>query len=249
MSTITNGQTETLVPAPDEISLRPSLQTPNRHAELAESWRCPGAEYYDTLLWRIQSRLDSESRAGFLLGLTSCNRRAGVSTVAANLAIRAADHNLGPVLLADFNFHHPLLHSMLHSTRSMGLTDLIAGRAKLDDCIQSTSLPALSFLPLGDCEPLNRIRLTPEFVESFTAQLRLQYAIVVCDLPEAGQLGPAMFLASALDAALLVVRSQQVRRKWAQQAVRSLSADGVRLLGAVVTDRRRELPDWLECLL
>ncbi len=77
----------------------------------------PGAEHYDTLLWRIAPRLETAGGMGLLLGLTSSDRQAGVSTVAANLAIRAADHKLGPVLLADCNFRHPTLHTLLRKER------------------------------------------------------------------------------------------------------------------------------------
>ena len=82
-----------------------------------------GADAYDTLLWRLQPRL-GESRvksdgAGFLVGVTACDRKAGVSTVAANLAIRAADHQMRPVLLIDSACQQPAdYHSIRRGLRS-----------------------------------------------------------------------------------------------------------------------------------
>src|SRR5450755_1964631 len=69
----------------------------------------PGAEYFDALLWRLFDRREDVDGVGYLLGVTGCARQSGVTTVTANLAIRAADHGLGPVLLVDANDHHPQL--------------------------------------------------------------------------------------------------------------------------------------------
>src|SRR3989304_4178616 len=49
----------------------------------------PGADRYDALLWRLCACREDADNVGFLLGLTGCSRRSGVSTLAANLAIRA----------------------------------------------------------------------------------------------------------------------------------------------------------------
>src|SRR5450755_2708786 len=72
----------------------------------------PGAEYFDALLWRLFDRREDAHGLGYLMGVTGCARHSGVSTVAANLAIRAADHGLGPVLLVDANDQHPQLNRM-----------------------------------------------------------------------------------------------------------------------------------------
>lgn len=209
----------------------------------------PGAEHYDALLWRLNPWRETAGKAGFFVGLTGCSRQSGVSTLAANLAIRAADHHLGPVLLVDVNFQQPSLGRLLDAESGLGLADVLAGQATVDDCLQSTQAIGLDLLPMGGVDRLNRIRVAPQQVDAVVAQLREQYALVICDLPEAHVISDAALLAGALDAVLLIVRSERVRRQEAQQAVRSLAAVGVPLIGAVVTDQQRYLPPWLDRLL
>jgi Mrp family chromosome partitioning ATPase len=249
MSTQINGHVETQrssaeVVQPQTVTRqakhgRRGLSTPAR----------PGSDYYDTLLFRIVSRLETSDGAGGLLGLTSGSGAAGVSTLAANLAIRAADHGLGPVLLADCNFRNPTLHKFLNAARDPGLTDVLADQAVLDDCSQPTSISGLSFLGAGKIGHAHRLGVTSEQINALVPQLREQYALVICDLPDATRLGPSLFLACALDVTLLVVRSGKATGRATHQAVRSLLADGVRLTGAVLTDHRNVLPGWLERLL
>jgi capsular exopolysaccharide synthesis family protein len=209
----------------------------------------PGAEYFDDLLWRVESRRVKDDSAAFLLGLTSCRRRSGVSTVAANLAIRAADHGLGPVLLADFNIHSPALHTLLHAKHRSGVAEVLAGQASLEACIQATPIAGLQLLPAGTITRSDHLREAPERIEQLVSTLREQFTLVIVDLPAADHLGPAMFMAAALDAAILVVRSEETRREAAQQTLQRLTDDGVPLVGAVLTDRHCDLPTWLERLL
>jgi Mrp family chromosome partitioning ATPase len=209
----------------------------------------PGAAYYDGLLWRIESHRPHDDATGFLLGFTSSDRGEGVSTVAANLAIRAADHGLGPVLLADCNFSHPSLHKLFRLKRTLGVADILANQVTLDACVQPTPVAGLQLLPAGTSLRLQDLRTAPERIQELAATLRERFALVVADLSAARQLGVTMLFAAALDAALLVVRSERCRAHDAQQAVQRLTEDGVPLAGAVLTDRQRTLPVWLEQLL
>jgi Mrp family chromosome partitioning ATPase len=209
----------------------------------------PGAEYYDGLLWRIESRRPHDDATGFLLGFTSSDRRAGVTTVAANLAIRAADHGLGPVLLADCNFCHPTLHTLFRAKRTVGVADILANQATLDACVQSTPIAGLQLLPSGTTLRLQNLRVAPERIQELATALRDRFALVVADLPAASELGATLLLATALDAALLVVRSERCRAHSALQAVQHLSEDRVPLAGTVLTERHRDLPNWLERLV
>jgi Mrp family chromosome partitioning ATPase len=205
----------------------------------------PGSEYYDRLLWRLWSQQTRDDGVALILGLCGCSRQAGVSTLAANLAIRAADHGLGPVLLVDANLCSPELHKLAPSEVRAGLVDVLAGQASLRSCVQSTPVTGLDLLPLGGGAGSEAVRIDPQQTDALISQMREQYAFVICDLPIASQMGYAKLLAGSLDATLLVVRSACVKRQSAQQLVRDLSLDGVPLAGMVMTDRRAYVPNWL----
>ena len=242
-----------------DIDLKPELASgPSPRANGAEMNRArthaasaptvyqrPAAEYFDALLWRLFDRRDDADGAGYLLGVTGCARQSGVSTVAANLAIRAADHGLGPVLLVDANDHHPQLHRLMRAKSGAGLADVLAGRASLAAAVQPTCVPGLQLLSLGSASLLKRLRIDSARPEQLVAELRETYSLVLVDLPGACQMSHSHWLAHALDGTVLVIRSQRIGRGVAHECQRRLAQDGIQILGAVLTDQHTYLPSWL----
>src|SRR4029077_14299463 len=158
----------------------------------------PGAEYFDALLWRLFDRREDADGVGYLLGVTGCARQSGVSTVAANLAIRAADHGLGPVLLVDANDHHPQLQRLFRAKIGAGLADVMAGQTALANAIQPTRVPGLQLLPLGTAGLIGRLRIDSARIEGLVAELRETYSLVLVDLPGACQMSHSTCLAHTL---------------------------------------------------
>jgi Mrp family chromosome partitioning ATPase len=248
MSTQVNSLTETQVAASSSGKPQNTRRATKRTVTSTGIPNRPGAEYFDNLLWRIESRRTTRGN-GFLVGLTGCDPYSGVSTVAANLAIRAADHGRGPVLLADCNFHRPTLDTLFRSTRTVGVADILAEQAAVDACVQPTPIAGLQLLPAGTTGCLQNLCVAPERIQQLVATLRQRFALVVVDLPAADHLGGTLLLVAALDAALLVIRSEHARAQNALQAVHRLADDRVPLMGTVLTNRHRELPNWLERLV
>ena len=60
-----------------------------------------GAGPFDELLCRLQAKRDRKSAGCAMIGLIGCEERAGVTTMAANLAVRASELGFGPVLLVE----------------------------------------------------------------------------------------------------------------------------------------------------
>ncbi|QDU90002.1 Tyrosine-protein kinase YwqD [Pirellulimonas nuda] len=217
----------------------------SKSAESVMTPRRRGAEYYDTILWRLRSRVDQEPDGATMLGVTGYGRRNGVSTIAANLAIRAADHRMSPVLLVDANLHYPKQHRTFRMHDAAGLADVLSGSAPLEACVHPSSVDGLDVMPLGASHLLDRASVDPQRFQSLLTELRDQYRTVVFDLPEADEMRHALLFARSIDAAVFAVRSDAVRRRDAQVAVARLRADGVNLVGAVLTAKRRYAPAWL----
>jgi Mrp family chromosome partitioning ATPase len=249
MAIYVNGRSDSEVVATDSHVAERGEATAHGIRAPVETLPRPGFEDYDTLLWRLYARREMVGGASFLVGFSGCCSQSGVSSLAANLAIRAVDHSWGPVLLADANFQKPSLGGLLRAGDGLGLANVLAGQATVDACLRSTQTVELDFLPIGRLEHVPRVSIDPQQVDALVAQLRERYALVIFDLPEARALGNAAPLAGALDAVLLVVRAERARRESAKKAIRGLAADGVPLIGAVLTDQRRYLPRWLDRLL
>lgn len=216
------------------------VRTPIRGAM---TQRRRGADYYDTILWRVRPQV-MEPATGFTLGVTSCNRRAGVSTVAANLAIRAADHQLTPTLLVDANLIHPRQERSFRLYDAPGLADILAGECEVEEGIHPSGVSGLSVMPLGSVGLIDRASVDYERLSALLTELRSDFATTIFDLPEVRHLRHSLLIAQQVDAALLVLRSEKTRRKVAQAAVARLTADNVNVVGSVVTQSKNYMPRW-----
>lgn len=231
----------------DELSLEePGPQTLKVSPPVAAlTTRRRGAEFYDTLLWRVRSRADADAEDSLLVGVTAGARRSGVSTVAANLAIRAADHHMAPALLVDANLTHPRVQRVFRLQNVRGLADVLSGGCALEEALHTTRVDGLEVLPMGTPSLLDRLSVEPQRVAALLQQLRERYRFVVFDLPEAEQLRNALLFARSVDTALFVIRSESIDRSVARLAIDHLRQDGVPLAGAVVTCKRQYAPKWL----
>jgi Mrp family chromosome partitioning ATPase len=204
-----------------------------------------GAEPYDGLLWRLQARQSADTGRAMTLGLIGCERRVGVTTVAANLAVRASELQLGPVLLVETNYAAPRFGRMWKLSAGPGLAQLLSGEASYGDCLRPGPGPDLAVLPAG-AVPRGQTSLWEQGgVEALLAEACTDYRLVVFDLPAADDLREMLLVAKQLDQVLLVVRSESTRQRYAEKVADRLVEDGVPLSGAVLNRQRTYVPRWL----
>ncbi len=208
-----------------------------------------GAEAYDTLLWRLQPRLEASRErndgAGFLVGVTSCGRRSGVSTVAANLAIRASDHRMRPVLLIDAAVQQPTVGRQFRLLDARGLADALAGRCSVTEAIHPTSIDGLDVMPVGTAGLMDRVGFDYQLVEAIVGGLRESHQMVIFDLPQVSELHSMLLVARRLDAVILAIRHETTSASTLESATSQLQADGVNLVGSVVCAHKQYVPSWL----
>lgn len=199
----------------------------------------------DTLLWRLRARADFHPGHAFVVGLTSLCRKSGVSTTVANLAVRASDHNMGPVLLIDGNIGAPRVHRIFRCKGKVGITDVLTGSSSPSEALQKTRVDGLDILPLGASGRLDGSRILPQNYAELITWARQHYQLVFVDLPAVDELRHSLMLARLTDTTLLAVRSEAVHRREAQDAVERLKADGVNLGGCLLTRKRIYTPRFL----
>lgn len=208
-----------------------------------------GADVYDALLWRLDARLESiepvDTDAATLVGVTSCDRRAGVSTVAANLAIRAADHCMGPVLLIDASTERPVIGPKFGLKKAIGLADVLAQRCDVSDAAHASGVQGLDVMPIGAPGLIEQVGLAPESIDALFNGVRESYELVFVDLPAAGQMCQMLLLARRLDATILTVRSEATRRSDVERTAAQLRGDGVPIAGSVLVRQKQYVPRWL----
>lgn len=203
-----------------------------------------GADPYDAIVWRLKAS-DANPGDGFVVGILGCHRRSGATTVAANTAIRFADHGLGPVLLVECTPVSPRLAKAFRLGSVAGLSDAVTGRTDPSECIHATRVDGLDVMPLGSKQSLGNPSAIAGQFAALLSEVRSEYSVVMLDLPPADKtLEGLLPIAQQADAALLVLRSEGTRRRVASGSLEKLRQDGVAVLGSVVTRRKTFSSRW-----
>src|SRR5438132_10705791 len=106
------------------------------------------AEQYRALRTRVV-HADNGAPVHVLL-VTSPGRGEGKSVTAANLALAMAQEYQQRICVVDANLRHPHLHRLFDLAEAPGLTDVLIGRASLDDALVTLDEHHITVLPAGD---------------------------------------------------------------------------------------------------
>lgn len=81
--------------------------------------------------------------------IASASHGEGTSTVTAQLAVCLAKHGTGLILAGDLNLEEPKLHELLEVDNRGGVLEVLNGKTKLNEGLQTTKLHNLSVLTSG----------------------------------------------------------------------------------------------------
>lgn len=182
------------------------------------------------------SLLSAFDRVGSVaLTVTSPGPGDGKSFISSNLALACAASGLRTILL-DGDLRRGTLFRQLAAQKGPGLADYLRGKARLDEVLQATSFPCLTFIARGA-----RGNDSPELLESMgmrhlIGDLKTRYDVVICDSPPLGAGVDSTVLAGVTGSLLLVVRTGRSARSVAQTSLEILRRLPIRLLGAVLND-------------
>jgi len=202
-------------------------------------------DHYDAILRRIHSLTDNVTGSLKTIGITACARGAGVSTVASNLAIVAAQSQMESVLLIDTNYDHPSLHRNFGIDLAPGFAELFNEHNELKHYIHKSPFPKLDILPAGRKLHNQGVNFSTPLLRTLHETVRKEYELVVFDLPAVTTINRCLDVAGFLDGILLVVEAEKVRSQVALKATDQLRMAKANLLGAVFNKRRNHLPGWL----
>ncbi len=165
--------------------------------------------------------------------VTSSGPREGKSSISANLAVAEAEAGKR-VILVDCDLRRPTVNKTFGFNRKPGFTELVTGKASLDDVIMDTSIERLSIIPSGHI-PHN----PAEIIESAARIGLIEKILEKCDLviidsPPAAVVTDAVVLAPVVDSVLLVVRSGRIQKKVVEGVWQKLNRSGGHLCGAVI---------------
>ena len=203
----------------------------------AEMPRSPVAEAFRAVRTAVEFA-PVEGAGGRLLLVTSCSPREGKTTVALNLASVLAQDGKR-TLIVDGDLRKPRLHKALGIPGEIGISNVIAGRARLEDVVVPSGQENLWVLPCGAIPPNPAELLGRPAAAALLDRLRVEYDRVVFDTPPLGAVTDAAVLARKVDQVLLVVVAGRTKKRSAEHGAHVLRAVGVEPTGIVMNQVKR----------
>ncbi|MEU7740396.1 polysaccharide biosynthesis tyrosine autokinase [Nonomuraea sp. NPDC049158] len=167
------------------------------------------------------------------LVITSCLPNEGKSSTSSNLAIALAQAGWR-VLLVDGDLRRPRIPTYLGIEGAVGLTDVLIGKARLDEVIQPWGEPRLFVLPSGRIPPNPSELLGSRGMRQVIDQVMDDYDIVIVDAPPLLPVTDAATLSAICDGVLLVARYGKTRQEHILRGIELLASINARIVGTVM---------------
>ncbi|MBN1540808.1 polysaccharide biosynthesis tyrosine autokinase [candidate division KSB1 bacterium] len=194
--------------------------------------RSPISEAYRTLRTHILFSNPENGKKTLLV--TSSGPKEGKSTTVSNLAITFAQMG-NRTLLIDADLRRPILHKLFNIDKSVGLTNILVGRASLEESVKKVpELPNLDILNCGVIPPNPAELLGSRNMKELLDYAKTQYNMILIDTPPTLAVTDATILASVVDGLLLVIRSGSTQREAARRAYEQLKKVNAPVLGAIL---------------
>ncbi|WP_273844809.1 CpsD/CapB family tyrosine-protein kinase [Rubrobacter calidifluminis] len=168
--------------------------------------------------------------------VTSAAPREGKSVTCANLAVSLAQADKR-VLLLDCDLRRPVQHQLFCVQISPGLVDVLVGRFELRE-VRCEPVPGLHLVTAGHIPPNPAEILGSRSMTEFLIRARQEYDYVLLDTPPVRAVSETAVLAKHGDGVLLVMDTQETRRRALRQALGVLDNVGANVIGTVVNKAR-----------
>ena len=202
--------------------------------------RSPRAESFRTLRTNLQYLDVGRTDRSFVI--TSSIESEGKSTTGANLAIALADTGVR-VLLVDADLRRPKIADYMGLEGAVGLTDVLIGRAQLEDVIQPWGTAKLFVLPAGHVPPNPSELLGSARMVHFIAEFNRAFDVIIYDAPPLLPVTDAAILAKSVGGAIVVVAAGRTHKNQLKGALAALENVGAAVSGLVLTMLPTKGPD------
>ncbi|MCW5557703.1 MAG: polysaccharide biosynthesis tyrosine autokinase [Verrucomicrobiae bacterium] len=200
---------------------------------LKEGPESPHAEAYRVLRTNLLfSRKDPNLRT---ITVVSGGAGEGKSTTLFNLATIFAQQG-SRVLIVDSDLRRPSLHKLFNVSNAIGLTNYLLKQNRLEEVVQTTSVPTLDFLPSGKLPSSSMGILNSSAMRAFVDEAKSRYDFVFFDSPPIMGVSDASVLASEVDLAILVVQYRKYPQQMTLRAKQMVEKVGGRLMGVVLNN-------------
>lgn len=169
--------------------------------------------------------------------MTSCTQNEGKSTVSFYLAMALAEDGK-KVVLIDADLRKSVLIGRLGVTKCekeiRGLSHYLSGQDELEDVICQTDIEGLHIIFSGPSTPNPTELLGNRYFDCMLSELSERFDYVIIDAPPLGSVIDAAVLARVCDGSILIVESNHISYRAAQNVKKQLEQANCKVLGAIL---------------
>lgn len=170
--------------------------------------------------------------------VTSAEMNEGKTTTICNLAKCFGEFDDIKIILIDCDFKKRGVSRKLGISNPFGVSDIVFGNKKLDECIQKVE--DIDVLPSGGVPNNTSMLLNSKAMKNLVSELREKYDYVFIDSPPICRLNDACIIAQYVDGTVLVNASKEIDPKVAKLTLEKLKKVGANIIGVVLNKFRAE---------
>lgn len=192
----------------------------------------PRAESFRTLRTNVQFLAVGEGPKTFVV--SSSGPSEGKSTTAANLALALSETGL-KIALVDCDLRRPRVAEYMGIEGIVGLTNVLIGRAEVEDVLQRWGKSELFVLPAGQIPPNPSELLGSSMMSQLLKNLEQRVDVVILDAPPVLLVTDAVVVGAKTQGIIFVAAAGITKKRALEAAVTSLETARVPLRGIIAT--------------
>ncbi|MBF0483985.1 MAG: CpsD/CapB family tyrosine-protein kinase [Candidatus Omnitrophica bacterium] len=202
------------------------------------------SEQYKILRTNIMSLHKKNSLKTIVM--TSSIHSEGKTITSLNLAITLAQATQKPkVLLIDADMRRGRIRKYLGISSKFGLSEILSGKATIEDSIFQLDVDHLSFISSGEVPHNPSELLDSEAMQNLLKELRSQFDFILIDTPPIVPVTDAGIIGSMADGVVMMIEAGRTHRGVVHRAAELLNQAHCKIIGYVLTNIQYHLPQYI----
>jgi protein-tyrosine kinase len=168
----------------------------------------------------------------------------GNSTILVNFAMSLSFEGES-VLVVDANLRNPSLHHVFNLEKESGFSEMVLGKATLNDVIKGTLFDNLFVITCGMDHFSPSSIFESNSLGVHIEEMKKKADWIIFDSPHINSYEDPITLASKVDGVVIIVEAEKTRWEVAQLAKQRIENGKGNIIGVVLNKRQFHIPDWL----
>jgi len=196
------------------------------------------SEQYRTICCKLIAEPDEK-----VILITSSQPKEGKTTTACNLAAIFASTLGLKTILIDCDLRRPCIHEMFGLKKKVGLTDIINGKAKLDEFTKKPAVRDLYVIPSGSSTKTPEVLLNAPKMRDILESLKKDFDRIIIDTPPVLKTADVQALGPVTDSVLFIVQGRVTPRHMIEESFSVLRNTDSMPTACILTNAER-IPNY-----